>query len=184
MNHLAMTGALGFSALVGSIAVTRPASAFQLCNYVQEHGVSRCMMGFGQGQPIKLRYGSPGWSMLQWSEVSWMNTNYSFVQLVNGNGNNQCIGAAGGKIDNGTPIISWNCNNNLSSTDQAWHPVLAGYWQDSSVPCYYLVDEPTASWPTPRVIGVPAGNVVYNAGLVLWDHISSAPDQLWCVFDN
>jgi hypothetical protein len=159
-----------------------------LCNYAN---LEMCLMDPGtpaplNGQQIRVRNWFPD-PHEEWTEVSWMNTNFSFAQLVNGAGNNQCLGVAGGNMNDGTAVISWNCNNNLASADQAWHAVLATYYVIDSVnqyPCYYFIDEPTAKWPTPRVFGVKGGNVVYDAPVILWDYISSAPDQLWCVIND
>jgi hypothetical protein len=104
-----------------------------------------------------------------------------FEFIVNG----QCMGVAAGNMTNGTNIVPWSCNANVSNgytqaKDQAWtvdlNDCFHGYW--SSV-LYCSVHN---AMNYNKCLGTRAGATGNNTNLVIWDCLGIGhPDQYWDV---
>jgi hypothetical protein len=96
------------------------------------------------------------------------------------NGLPMCAGVAAGSINQGTPIIIWQCNGAL---DQSWKIVSADAVSAPFPGCFVFFNNKSG-----MVMGVSAGNVQNGTRVIQWPLFYGTPgaptgwhpDQFWC----
>jgi len=111
---------------------------------------------------------TPGPSGYEWfvNEASIVPGNPAF---------NLCISAM--PITNGAPAVLDGCSNAY----QAWDAVYS-LNDEGQHPCYYFQQLMAEQHGATRVLGVQGGTVVDGTHVILWDFLSTHPDQYWCAY--
>jgi hypothetical protein len=190
MRRSALRTALAAFIAIGCVALTAPASAQSLVRYRNADksngtfflGVSggpSCSpvdCGLKNGQSI-ITY-QLGESDQQW----WSTTN---GPLYNLNDNVtidalMCLGVAGGRLDEGIPLVIWQCNG---ADDQSWKVVSASTLNAPFPNCFAFFNNKSG-----MVAGVSGGKVQNGTKVIQWPFFYGTPgniagwhpDQFWC----
>jgi hypothetical protein len=182
-------GLLALSIIVGSLVAATPASANWMWknskNLNECLGVAASNMTAGTALVV---WGCDSTQNQNWTNINFSSTNdgnyqfYDNAAPVPPNGASMCIALGNnGSISNSTPAVVWNCT--VHTDDQAWTPVFVGMNADHKY-CYYFQSLKGTEQGKKRVLGVTGGNVSDGIAVILWDYISTAPDQVWCAYPD
>ena len=173
MQKTVTCSVLGLSIVAGGLAVTAPASAFELRNLANLNYCLGVAAGnVNPGNPI-IVWPCNGYSDQQWHDVDFGHGD--FKHLVNGSSSQRCLGVAGGGFPwDGTKLVIWNCTQ---AQDQGWKPVYAGdnFWGKK---CYYFANENRPD----RVFGVAGGMPSDGQKVITWPYWPYSADQYWCEY--
>jgi hypothetical protein len=90
-------------------------------------------------------------------------------QLVNGN--NECLGIAGGSSQNGAEVVGWSCLT--GHPDQYWFPDLDAMICGANF-------EPFYNYNSGDVLGVAGNSTTAGASIIQWDNFQQeCNNQLW-----
>lgn len=126
----------------------------------------RCI-GIAAGQPYAAQWDCTANHDQVWHSGLTVASNW--VQVINGN--NQCLGTAGGNTTRGTRITAFSCAGDPNNQ----------FWSFVPAPVsgtYYLENFAAALAGRNYVVGVEGGSTANGAKLVLWDMLTH-PDQYW-----
>ena len=208
MNKFVINAAVGLSILASSLAVSAPASAFQLQNFANQN----LYLGVAAGTP---KAGTP---FIVWTKDSPRSANQTFsvtngfsgpdggspassvvvnqtVHLYNGVAYNAVVGTSSSKPTDapkdGTSVVVETVSPYVK---QQWKvdpsQVLCSNYVNGvcETPCYRFIDAATygITGVTPEALGVAGGNPQLGQAIITWHTFSdwwNHLDQFWCAID-
>jgi len=180
--------------IASCLAVSKPASAFQLKNFLDQTK----FIGVAAGTP------TAGTHFIIWTQDSPRSANQSFstsalfgsggspassvvanqtITLFNGVAMNALLDISGSTAANATNVVVGYALNGIPSNKQTWRvDDTLGIRINGTAPCFRLLN----SSATTEALGVAAGNMNSGTSLITWHVFSdwwNHLDQLWCPVD-
>jgi hypothetical protein len=138
-------------------------SGSMIFNY--HSGLCLGISGDKNDQPA-VQWNCNGHADQEWHIGAFYPDGSGFFQLVNGN--NSCLGVAGGSTNEGARVVGWSCYG-PTHPDQYWSPL----------PYYCDGDEPLQNLGSDYVLGVAGNSTQWGAPVVQWAFQFTCNNQYW-----
>lgn len=193
MKKAIVSAALALSVIASSLAVSKPASAFQLRNLADQSK----FLGVSAGTP------TAGTHFIIWTQDNPHSANQSFstsalfgsggspassvvagqtITLFNGVAMNALVDISASKAADGINVVVGYALNGIASTKQTWFVDDSLGVRVNNAPCFRLLNSSNPS----EALGVAGGNMTSGTSTITWHTFSDWShhmDQLWCPVD-